>query len=85
MRNVLLSQPRSRPRRPRANRCRRISLEGLEGRELLTAVAAPSGLGSPRGLAFDQDSRLYVADEGTGAIHRYDSQGNYLDDPVQGV
>ena len=42
------------------------------------------GLVDPRGLAFDQDGRLYVADLGTSAIHRYDSTGQYLDDPVVG-
>jgi DNA-binding beta-propeller fold protein YncE len=36
----------------------------------------------PRGLAFDQEGRLYVADQTTDALHRFDSQGNYQDDPV---
>jgi DNA-binding beta-propeller fold protein YncE len=36
----------------------------------------------PRGIAFAQEGRLYVADQSTNAIHRFDSQGNYLDDPV---
>ena len=36
-------------------------------------------------MAFDQDGRLYVADSATNAIHRYDSQGNYLDDLVVGA
>ena len=40
-----------------------------------------NGVQSPRGLAFDQDGRLWVADNG-GGIRRFDSQGNYLDDPV---
>ncbi len=33
-------------------------------------------------IAFDQlwRRRLYVADQATNAIHRFDSQGNYLDD-----
>ena len=40
-----LSPPtRSLPRRPRATRARSVSLECLEGRELLTAVGVPSGL-----------------------------------------
>ena len=52
--------------------------------DFITTYVAPGagGLDIPRGLAFDQDGRLYVADSGTNAIHRYDSQGNYLDDPV---
>jgi DNA-binding beta-propeller fold protein YncE len=37
----------------------------------------PSGGG--RGMAFDQEGRLYVGDS-TDAVHRYDSQGNYLGD-----
>jgi len=60
-----------------------LEFDGSSGNFIATYVASGAGgLGSPRGLAFDQDGRLYVADEGTGAIHRYDSQGNYLDDPV---
>jgi sugar lactone lactonase YvrE len=60
-----------------------LEFSGTSGGFITTYVAqGAGGLESPRGLAFDQDGRLYVADEGTGAIHRYDSQGNYLDDPV---
>ncbi len=44
MRNLLPSATRSVPRRLRASRSRRISLERLERRELLTAVAVPSGI-----------------------------------------
>lgn len=43
------------------------------------------GLGSPTGLAFDQDGRLYVADQNTNAVHRFDNQGQYLDDPVVSI
>ena len=39
MRNLLSSQTRSLPRRPRATRSRRMSLERLEGRELLTTIS----------------------------------------------
>ena len=38
-------------------------------------------LGDPRGMAFDQDGRLYVRDSGN-AVHRYDTQGNFLGDLV---
>jgi hypothetical protein len=50
----------------------------------ITTVGGPGANGGtePRGLAFDQDGRLYVADDTTNAIHVYDSQGNYLDDLV---
>src|SRR5262249_16312303 len=40
----------------------------------------PGGRGSlayGRGMAFDQEGRLYVADSGHG-VHRYDAQGNFL-------
>jgi DNA-binding beta-propeller fold protein YncE len=43
------------------------------------------GLDNTRGIAFDQDGRLYVADTDNNRIHRYDRQGNYLDDPVAGT
>ena len=44
MRSPFPLKSRSLPRRPRATRSRRMSLECLEGRELLTAVGVPSGL-----------------------------------------
>ena len=44
MRNFLSSPIRSVRQRPRATRCRRMSLERLEDRQLLTAVAPPDGL-----------------------------------------
>ncbi len=44
MRNHSSSQARSLPRRTRATRAHRMSLECLEGRELLTAVGVPDGL-----------------------------------------
>jgi sugar lactone lactonase YvrE len=48
----------------------------------ITTYVASTSVDVPRGIAFDQEGRLYVADSTTNAIHRYDSQGNYLDDPV---
>ncbi len=33
-------------------------------------------------MAFDQDGRLYVADIGSSVVHRYDSTGQYLDNPA---
>ncbi len=48
----------------------------------ITTYVGPNYVTSPRGIAFDQDGRLYVGDWATNAIHRFDSQGNYLDDPV---
>jgi sugar lactone lactonase YvrE len=48
----------------------------------ITTYVASNYVTVPRGLAFDQEGRLYVADWATNAIHRFDSQGNYLDDPV---
>ncbi|MFO0842678.1 MAG: NHL repeat-containing protein [Gemmataceae bacterium] len=53
----------------------------------LGALVAPGtgGLVNPRGLAFDPEGRLYVADPPSNAVHRYDSQGQYLDDPVVGT
>jgi sugar lactone lactonase YvrE len=48
----------------------------------ITTYVGSSYVTVPRGIAFDQDGRLYVADMSTNAIHRFDSQGNYLDDPV---
>lgn len=60
-----------------------LEFNATTGNFITTYVAqGVGGLDIPRGLAFDQEGRLYVADFGTNAIHRYDSQGNYLDDPV---
>ncbi|HVC92957.1 MAG TPA: Calx-beta domain-containing protein, partial [Pirellulales bacterium] len=60
-----------------------LEFDATTGNFITTYVPqSTGGLDIPRGLAFDQDGRLYVADFGTNAIHRYDSQGNYLDDPV---
>jgi DNA-binding beta-propeller fold protein YncE len=60
-----------------------LEFNGTTGNFITTYVAqGTGGLDIPRGLAFDQDGRLYVADWGTNAIHRFDSQGNYMDDPV---
>src|SRR6516165_11124563 len=44
MRILLHFRTRSLPRRLRASRARCVNLERLEGRELLTAVAVPSGI-----------------------------------------
>ena len=56
---------------------------GLTGSFVSNFVPRGSGgISNPRGLTFDQDGRLYVADFDTNSIHRYDSQGQYLDDPV---
>ena len=60
-----------------------LEFDATTGAFITTYVAqGVGGLDIPRGIAFDQEGRLYVADFGTNAIHRYDSQGNYLDDPV---
>jgi sugar lactone lactonase YvrE len=60
-----------------------LKFNGTTGGFIMTYVApGAGGLGEPRGLAFDQDGRLYLADVATNAIHRFDNQGNYLDDPV---
>jgi sugar lactone lactonase YvrE len=60
-----------------------LEFDATTGAFIATYVAqGAGGLDIPRGIAFDQEGRLYVADFGTNAIHRYDSQGNYLDDPV---
>jgi DNA-binding beta-propeller fold protein YncE len=62
-----------------------LEFNGASGGFITTYVGSGSnGVTDPRGLAFDQDGRLYVADASTNAIHRFDSQGNYLDDPVTG-
>jgi sugar lactone lactonase YvrE len=58
-----------------------LEFDATTGGFITTYVASTAG-DVPRGIAFDQDGRLYVADSTTNAIHRYDSQGNYLDDPV---
>jgi DNA-binding beta-propeller fold protein YncE len=60
-----------------------LEFDGTTGGFIRTYVApGAGGLAGPRGLAFDQDGRLYVADILTNVIHRYDSNGQYLDDPV---
>jgi sugar lactone lactonase YvrE len=60
-----------------------LKFDGTTGAFLSTFVAAGAGgMMEPRGLAFDQDGRLYVADSASNAVHRYDSTGQYLDDPV---
>lgn len=54
----------------------------------LNTFAAPvnaGGIVGAHGIAFDQDGRLYFADGGSNSIHRFDSQGHYLDDPVTGA
>jgi sugar lactone lactonase YvrE len=62
-----------------------LEYNGTSGSFITTYVGSgTAGVTDPRGLAFDQDGRLYVADVVTNAIHRFDSQGNYLDDPVNG-
>jgi sugar lactone lactonase YvrE len=48
----------------------------------VTTYIGSKNVTDPRGLAFDQEGRLYVADADTNAVHRFDSQGNFLDDPV---
>jgi sugar lactone lactonase YvrE len=54
--------------------------DGSTGAFLNTFVAqGTGGLTSGRGMAFDQEGRLYVGDSG-GAVHRYDAQGNPLGD-----
>jgi sugar lactone lactonase YvrE len=60
-----------------------LKFDGTTGNYISTFVTpGEGGLGTPRGLAFDQDGRLYVADFVNNSIHRYDSTGHYLDDPV---
>ncbi len=54
--------------------------DGTTGAFLNTFVAqGTGGLTTGRGMAFDQEGRLYVGDSGN-SIHRYDAQGNYLGD-----
>jgi N-acetylneuraminic acid mutarotase/sugar lactone lactonase YvrE len=60
-----------------------LKFNGTTGAFISTYVApGAGGLIDPRGLAFDQEGRLYVADIGISAIHRYGNAGQYLDDPV---
>jgi hypothetical protein len=60
-----------------------LEYNGSTGSFITTFVGSgTNGVTDPRGLAFDQDGRLYVADAATNAIRCYDSQGNFLDDPV---
>jgi sugar lactone lactonase YvrE len=60
-----------------------LEFNGTTGAFIKTFVSSgPNGVQSARGLVFDQDGRLYVADWGTGAILRFDSQGNFIDDAV---
>jgi secreted PhoX family phosphatase len=60
-----------------------LCFNGTTGNFISTFVApGAGGLNNPTGLAFDQDGRLYVADYGNNAILRFNSQGQYLDDPV---
>jgi DNA-binding beta-propeller fold protein YncE len=59
-----------------------LEYNGTTGAFITTFVGSgANGVQDARGLAFDQDGRLYVADYG-GAILRYDSQGNFIDDVV---
>jgi DNA-binding beta-propeller fold protein YncE len=63
-----------------------LKFDGTTGAFLSDFVApGAGGLDDIRGIAFDPDGRLYVADTDTNRVHRYDSQGNYLDDPVAGT
>jgi DNA-binding beta-propeller fold protein YncE len=63
-----------------------LKFDGTTGAFLSDFVApGASGLDNTRGIAFDPDGRLYVADTDTNRVHRYDSQGNYLDDPLAGT
>jgi sugar lactone lactonase YvrE len=60
-----------------------LEYNGTTGVFITTFVGSgANGVQAPRGLAFDQDGRLYVADWGTSAILRFDSQGNFIDDEV---
>jgi sugar lactone lactonase YvrE len=63
-----------------------LEYSGTGGGFVTTYVGCGTGgVTDPRGLPFDQDGRLYVADAVTNAMHRFDNQGNYLDDPVTGA
>jgi DNA-binding beta-propeller fold protein YncE len=60
-----------------------LEFNGTTGAFIKTFVGSgTTGVQSARGLAFDQDGRLYVGDWGTGGIRRFDSQGNFIDDVV---
>jgi sugar lactone lactonase YvrE len=60
-----------------------LEYNGTTGAFVTTFVGSgANGVQSPRGLAFDQDGRLYVADWGTSSIERFDSQGDFIDDVV---
>jgi sugar lactone lactonase YvrE len=53
---------------------------GTTGAFLNTFIAqGTGGLTNGRAMAFDQEGRFYVGDS-SGAVHRYDSQGNSLGD-----
>lgn len=54
--------------------------DGTTGAFLNTFIAqGTGGLTTGRGMAFDQEGRFYVSDP-SDAVHRYDSQGNFLGD-----
>jgi glucose/arabinose dehydrogenase len=54
--------------------------DGATGAFLNSFIAlGTGGLTTGRGMAFDQEGRLYVGDA-SDAVHRYDSQGNFLGD-----
>ena len=64
-----------------------LRFNGVTGEPRSVGAFVPTGRGglsSPRGIAFDRDGRLYVADNGTSAVHRYDAQGEFLDDVAVG-
>ncbi len=53
-----------------------LEYNGSSGAFIKVFTNTPPGDG---GFAFDQEGRLYVADDGPGDILRFDSQGNYID------
>ncbi len=60
-----------------------LRFEPTAGRYIATHIApGVGGLGIPRGLAFDQEGRFYVTDAATNAVHRFNAQGEFLDDPI---
>ncbi len=60
-----------------------LRFDGTTGEFQSTYIESGMGdLETPRGLVFDQEGRLYVADSATDAIHRFDTQADFLDDPV---
>jgi sugar lactone lactonase YvrE len=60
-----------------------LEYNGTTGAFIKTFVGSgANGFQIPRGLAFDQEGRLYVGDWGSGAILRFDSQVNFIDDAV---